>query len=81
MADEVADADLAPRDGDERTDRAVQAMVNGLGLDRDLVFKTLKRLYKVRSPSNSSGYAINNLRNIVLGSSCKVENLNYVFHE
>ncbi|KAG0629896.1 hypothetical protein M758_1G137900 [Ceratodon purpureus] len=47
MTDEAADADVAPRDGDERTERAVQVMVNTYGLDRDLVIKTLKKLYKV----------------------------------
>lgn len=46
MADELGDDDIAPRDGGVRTERAVKAMMD-VGLDRALVVKTLKKLYKV----------------------------------
>ena len=78
MADEAVGADLAPRDGDERTEKAVEAMVV-MGLERDLVIRTLKRLYKVSSSSNSSVYVINDLHDIVLGT-CTVEHLHRVLH-
>lgn len=52
MADESGDDDIAPRDGGVRTERAVKAMMD-VGLDRALVVKTLKKLYKVSYISNN----------------------------
>lgn len=52
MADEAGDDDIAPRDGGVRTERAVDAMAD-VGLERGLVVKTLKKLYKVRPTSYS----------------------------
>lgn len=52
MADEAGGADIAPRDGGVRTERAVSAMLD-VGLDRVLVIRTLKKLYKVRATSNN----------------------------
>lgn len=82
MTDEAADADFAPRDGDERTERAVQAM-ECIGLKRDMVMYSLKSLYKDRAASNnevSSLNSLNTLYNIVLGSSCEVAHLHYALH-
>jgi len=52
MAGEAGGADIAPKDGGVRTERAVSAMLD-VGLDRVLVIKTLRKLYKVRPTSNS----------------------------
>lgn len=51
MADQAGGADIAPREGGARTEKAVNAMLE-VGLDRALVIKTLKKLYKVRPISN-----------------------------
>lgn len=51
MADQAGGAEIAPREGGARTEKAVSAMLE-VGLDRALVIKTLKKLYKVRPISN-----------------------------
>lgn len=51
MADGAGGADIAPRDGGARTERAVEAMAI-MGLERGVVVKTLKKLFKVRPVSN-----------------------------